>query len=80
MAREAAALPAPLVTFVRRRTVAKVDSIVIWSRPKGVLHVVQEAVSPAGLRGGCGYLPPSMTQILRRNSAGPTRALTRLAA
>ncbi|WP_169317463.1 hypothetical protein [Actinacidiphila oryziradicis] len=34
------------------------DSIVIWSRPEGVLHVVQEAVNSGDLRGGCGYLPP----------------------
>src|SRR5690606_26456441 len=62
-----------------RRIVCTTNAIVIWSRPESVLHVVQEAVNPADLRGGCGYLPPSMTQVLRRNSAGPTRALTRLA-
>ncbi|MEV0442911.1 tyrosine-type recombinase/integrase [Streptomyces spectabilis] len=41
--------------FARRR--------VIWSRPEGVLHVVQGAVRLGDLRGGGGYLPPSMTQI-----------------
>jgi hypothetical protein len=34
IARPAAREPGPLVTLVRCRTVAKVDSIVIWS-PKG---------------------------------------------
>jgi putative transposase len=63
-----------------REVVYTTNAIVIWSRPKGVLHVVQEAVSPGGLRDGCGYLPPSMTQIFRRNSAGPTCAPVRLAA
>jgi putative transposase len=63
-----------------RKIVCTTNAIVIWSRPKGVLHVVQEAVSPGGLRDGCGYLPPSMTQIFRRNSAGPACAPVRLAA
>jgi putative transposase len=63
-----------------RRIVCTTNAIVIWSRPEGVLHVVQETVNPGDPRGGCGYLPPSMTQILRRNSAGSTCAPTRLAA
>ncbi|MFJ8390889.1 hypothetical protein ACIQ9Q_41720 [Streptomyces sp. NPDC094438] len=73
---------APFLSFdvEIRKVICSTNAIVIWSRPKGVLHVVQEAVDLGVLRGGCGYLPPSMTQILRRNSAGPTRALTRLAA
>lgn len=44
---------------------------VIWSRAKGALHVAQEAVNSGDLRGGCGCLSPSMTQVLRRNSACP---------
>jgi hypothetical protein len=49
-----------------RQVVYTTNAIVIWSRPKGVHHVVQEVVNPGVLRGGCGYLPPSMTQIFRR--------------
>ncbi|MGW6412607.1 hypothetical protein ACWF95_36270 [Streptomyces vinaceus] len=36
---------------------------VIWSRPEGVLQVVQGVAGLGDLRGGRGYLPPSMTQI-----------------
>jgi hypothetical protein len=42
---------------------------VIWSRPKGVLHVEHERVRCPDLLGGGGYLPPSSTQILRRSHA-----------
>ena len=66
MAIPAAREPGPLVILLRFRTVAKVDSIVIWSPPSSVLHVRHGGVRSRVLRGGRGYLPPSMRQSLRR--------------
>ncbi|MEU2874541.1 tyrosine-type recombinase/integrase [Streptomyces olivoreticuli] len=55
-------LPAPSVPQV-----LSIDEFalrrVIWSRPEGVLQVVQGVVGLGDLCGGRGYLPPSMTQI-----------------
>jgi hypothetical protein len=42
---------------------------VIYSRPKGVLDVVQPSVSPGDLRRRGGYLPPSETQNFGRDHA-----------
>jgi hypothetical protein len=63
MASPAAREPGPRVIFVRCRTVAKVDSIVIWSRLRSVLHVVDEVFGSRVLPGGRGYLRPSITRI-----------------
>jgi hypothetical protein len=80
MASPAAREPGPLVTFVRWRTVANVDSIVIWSLLRPVVHVEHEGVRVGHLLGGTGYLPPSIMQIFRRNDACSAGRLTRLAA
>jgi hypothetical protein len=62
MATPAVRLPRPLVTLVRNRTVAKVDSIVISSPPLGVVCVDhQERVR--NLLGGRDCLPSSITHI-----------------
>jgi hypothetical protein len=44
-----------------RRIICSTNAIVIWSRPEGVLHVVDGGVRSGFLRGGRGYLPWSMT-------------------
>ncbi|MFJ8391145.1 transposase family protein [Streptomyces sp. NPDC094438] len=46
---------------------------VIYSRPQGVLHVVHELVGLGDLRGGSGYLRPSITQNSGRDHAGSAR-------
>lgn len=61
--------PRPLVTFVLKRTVAKVDSIVILSSRMSVFDVRHEASGSLVLLAGRGYLQPSRKQSLRRKSA-----------
>src|SRR5260370_21093630 len=78
MASLAARDPGPLVTLVRCLTVAKVDSIVIWSPPSCVLHVEHEGLRGRDLPGGRGYLPLSITRISRRNHACSAGAVARL--
>src|SRR6266851_10479910 len=80
IASPAAREPGPLVTLVRCRTVAKVDSIVIWSPRSCVLHVVHEGLRGRDLPGGRGYLPLSITRIFRRNHACSAGAVARLVA
>jgi hypothetical protein len=69
MAIPAARDPGPLVTLVRNRTVAKVDSIVIWSSRMSVFDVRHGVAGSLVLLAGCGYLQPSSRQSLRRKSA-----------
>src|SRR6478752_4500087 len=66
IATPAAREPRPLVTLLRCRTVAKVDSIVIWSWSRGVFDVHDGAVRPRGPRAGHGYLPLSSTWVCGR--------------
>jgi putative transposase len=58
-----------LVTLVRNRTVANVDSIVIWSPAMSVFDVRHAVSGSLVLRAGRGYLQPSRRQSLRRQSA-----------
>src|SRR6476469_7588975 len=66
IARPAAREPGPLVTLLRCLTVAKVDSIVIWSWSRGVFDVHDGAVRSRGPRAGRGYLPLSSTWVCGR--------------
>ncbi|MFG2638797.1 hypothetical protein ACGFX8_34485 [Streptomyces sp. NPDC048362] len=54
---------------LRRRLLLVLCALVILSRPKGVLDVEQAQTRPRFLPDGCGYLPPSITQIPRRSDA-----------
>ena len=69
MAIPAARDPGPLVTLVRSRTVAKVDSMVIWSHAMSVFHVRHAVLGSLVLLVGRGYLQPSKWESLRRQSA-----------
>src|ERR1035441_7581961 len=80
MASPAAREPGPLVTLLRCLTVAKVDSIVIWSPRSGVWHVEHGGLRARDLPGGRGYLPLSITRIFRRNHACSAGAVARLVA
>ena len=51
--------PGPLVTLVRKRTVAKVDSIVIWSARSSVFDVRHGTLGSVVLPCGRGYLQSS---------------------
>ena len=80
IARPVAREPGPLVTLVRCRTVAKVDSIVIWSRSRAVLDVVDEHCRSLILPGGRGYLPSSSTRCPGRFDARSASGDARFAA
>jgi len=53
---------------------------VIWSPRGAVRRVDHEGLRGRGLPGGCGYLPPSITRIFRRNHACSAGAVARLVA
>ena len=80
MARAALRDPAPRVTRVRKRTVEKVDSIVIWSQPEAVWDVADEGLERLGLGAGRGYLPRSSTQVPGRFGVRSKGGGARLAA
>jgi hypothetical protein len=69
-----------LVTLVRKRTVAKVDSIVIWSPSCGVVDVRHGVLRSPVLRRGRGYLQSSRRQSLWRDDAPHLVALVRAGA
>jgi hypothetical protein len=46
-----------------RKIIYTTNSIVIWSRLRSVLHVVDEVFGSRVLPGGRGYLRPSITRI-----------------
>jgi hypothetical protein len=63
-----------------RKVVCSTNAIVIWSRPKGVHHVLHDSVR-AGLRCcGCAYLQPSTTEFGWRIGAGATSGTARVGA
>ena len=66
IARPAVREPGPLVTLLRCRTVAKVDSMVISSPSSVVLDVHHGAAGSRDLRAGRGYLPRSITWVSGR--------------
>jgi hypothetical protein len=62
------------------RTLRSTNTIVIWSPRGAVRRVDHEGLRGRGLPGGCGYLPPSITRIFRRNHACSAGAVARLVA
>jgi hypothetical protein len=63
-----------------RSLVALLVAEVILSRTEGVHHVLHEADGGRDLLGGCGYLPPSITEIPRSVDACSAGGGTQLAA
>ena len=45
------------------RTLRSTNAVVIWSRPKGVFHVVEGPLHRFGRRAGRAYLLPSGTRV-----------------
>jgi hypothetical protein len=63
-----------------RRIIYTTNSIVIWSRSRGVLDVVDEAVRSPVLPGGRGYLPGSSTRCPGRFGVRCSGGVARFAA
>jgi hypothetical protein len=72
----------PFLAFDReiRTIICTTNAIVIWSPRGAVRRVDHEGLRGRGLPGGCGYLPPSITRIFRRNHACSAGAVARLVA
>jgi transposase-like protein len=63
-----------------RKIICTTNAIVIWSRSRGVLDVVDEHLRSRVLPGGRGYLPPSSTWIAGRFDVRSAGGATRFAA
>ena len=63
-----------------RKIICTTNAIVIWSRSRGVLDVVDEAVRSQVLPGGRGYLPPSSTWCPGRSDVRSAGGIARVAA